>query len=146
MIFLGSLFMFILYFSFVILVSLFCRNRNIGFWGGFLISLFFSPLIGFIAGLGSGRKQQIILQAQPSVIIQQHIANNPTPVAVQQPIIPQAVPVKEETVAAANITVTPPEKEQTEIEAAEAAVIELLNEIPELIPPAQVKALSENTQ
>jgi Na+-driven multidrug efflux pump len=39
-----------------LIVGAYGSHRNIGFWGGFIASLFFSPLIGFICVALSDRK------------------------------------------------------------------------------------------
>lgn len=42
---------------FSLLVGFFSTDKSIGFWGGFLLSLFFSPLIGFIIAIFSSNKR-----------------------------------------------------------------------------------------
>jgi hypothetical protein len=45
-----------------IVVGLIGRGFNIGFWGAFLLSFFFSPLLGFIITLITGTKRPVVVR------------------------------------------------------------------------------------
>ena len=49
-----------------LLVGSIGNNRNIGFWGAFILSLILSPIIGLIFTLISNSKIQILLEEQNS--------------------------------------------------------------------------------
>ncbi|BDC98876.1 hypothetical protein [Persicobacter psychrovividus] len=45
-----------------IIVGMLATDRTVGFWGGFLLSLILSPLIGFIITILSSEKEDIQYQ------------------------------------------------------------------------------------
>jgi hypothetical protein len=59
---------FVLWLVFSLLVGMIGSGKSIGFWGAFLISIFLSPLIGFIVAIASSSKVNIVYpptQQQP---------------------------------------------------------------------------------
>jgi hypothetical protein len=59
---------FVLWFVFSLLAGMIGSGKSIGFWGAFLISIFLSPLIGFIVAISSSSKVNIVFpptQQQP---------------------------------------------------------------------------------
>lgn len=68
------LFVVFLYLFIDILIGLLAKNKTIGFWGGFLISFFFSPLVGLIVALAAGPKQR----KRPEVINNYYTSHNHT--------------------------------------------------------------------
>lgn len=41
-----------------LLIALTGSNKNLGYWGVFFISIFFSPVVGLICGVASSRKEK----------------------------------------------------------------------------------------
>ena len=60
---------FLFWFNFAVVVALMGDSRKIGVWAAFFISIFLSPLIGFIVVLASDKKhpQRVIIQSVPEV-------------------------------------------------------------------------------
>jgi len=55
----------IIWLALVFLVAAYGKNTNLGYGGSFVISLFFSPLIGFIVAALSGTRKEHVKQEEP---------------------------------------------------------------------------------
>lgn len=54
----------VLWFIFSLIVGAMGSSTKLGFWGGFLISLFLSPVVGFIIIMVSGSNEETVKQVK----------------------------------------------------------------------------------